>query len=166
MVASPLKTELQACADGLYQTDFSIGHRGAPMQFSEHTRESYVAAARMGGHNECDVTFTRDQELVCRRPMRSPYHHQYPCQTRLAAKCTQPFTPADPQNGVTASALCCTSDITLAEFKTLQGKMDAANPNATTVEACMNGTARWRTDLYASRGTLMTHQDSIELFVT
>jgi len=47
--------------------DFSIGHRGAALQFPEHTRESYVAAARMGaGILECDVTFTKDRELVCR----------------------------------------------------------------------------------------------------
>lgn len=42
--------------------------------------------------------------------------------------------------------------------------MDAANPNATTVEEYLNGTANWRTDLYASRGTLMTHAESVELF--
>ena len=33
-----------------------------------------------------------------------------------------------------ASATCCTSDITLAEFKTLCGKMDASDSSATTVE--------------------------------
>ena len=55
-----LKTSLQQCSEGpFYKTGFSIGHRGAPMQFSEHTKESYEAAARMGaGIIECDVTFT------------------------------------------------------------------------------------------------------------
>ena len=44
----PLKTKLQSCAAGPFKrTAFSIGHRGAPMQFPEHTRESYTAAARM-----------------------------------------------------------------------------------------------------------------------
>ena len=136
------------------------------MQFPEHTRESYEAAARMGaGIVECDVTFTADRELVCR-------HSQCDLHTttnilaipELAAKCTQPFTPADPVAGTPASARCCTSDITLAEFRTLCGKMDAADPTATTVEEYLGGTADWRTDLYATCGTLMTHAESIELF--
>lgn len=42
--------------------------------------------------------------------------------------------------------------------------MDAANTNASTVEEYLNGTAGWRTDLYAGTGTLMSHKDSIELF--
>lgn len=46
----------------------------------------------------------------------------------LAAKCSVPFTPAEinPATGIItkpANAQCCTSDITLAEFKTLSGKM-------------------------------------------
>ena len=68
MDESMLKTELQQCSEGPFKrTDFSIGHRGAALQFPEHTQESYVAAARMGaGIIECDVTFTADRELVCR----------------------------------------------------------------------------------------------------
>ena len=62
-----------------------------------------------------------------------------------------------------ASALCCTSDLTLAEYKQLEGKMDASNPNATSVEAYMGGTASYRTDLYATGGTLLTHMESIHL---
>lgn len=64
----PLKDRLQACASrpGFRARDFSISHRGAPMQFPEHTREGVLAASRMGaGIIECDVTFTRDRELVC-----------------------------------------------------------------------------------------------------
>ncbi|HTF83716.1 MAG TPA: glycerophosphodiester phosphodiesterase family protein [Cellvibrio sp.] len=167
MDASPLKRKLQSCAKGPFRkTDFSIGHRGAPLQFPEHTKESYEAAARMGaGIMECDVTFTQDKELVCR-------HSQCDLHTttnilaipELAAKCSQPFTPADLASDTPASARCCTSDITLAEFKTLQGKMDGFNPRATTVEEYMNGTAAWRTDLYADKGTLLTHAESIQLF--
>jgi glycerophosphoryl diester phosphodiesterase len=42
--------------------------------------------------------------------------------------------------------------------------MDAANTSATTVDEYMNGTAKWRTDLYAiETGTLMTHAESIKL---
>ncbi|MCP4378171.1 MAG: glycerophosphodiester phosphodiesterase [bacterium] len=172
MDESALKTELQQCSDGpFYRTDFSIGHRGACMQFPEHTKESYEAAARMGaGIVECDVTFTKDQELVCRHS-QCDLHKTTNILTipELAAKCSQPFTPAeiDPNNGDVlkkASAKCCASDITLDEFKMLKGKMDAANSGATTVEEYLNATANWRTDLYDARGTLMTHAESIELF--
>jgi glycerophosphoryl diester phosphodiesterase len=166
MDKSELKAALQQCASGPFaKSDFSIGHRGAPLQFPEHTRESYEAAARMGaGILECDVTFTKDKQLVCR-------HAQCDLHTttnilampELAAKCSEPFTPADPQAGTEASAKCCTSDLALAEFKMLQGKMDAYDKAATTAEAYMGGTADWRTDLYTP-GTLMTHAESIELF--
>jgi len=44
-----LKDKLLSCNDGpFFKSDFSIGHRGAPLQFPEHTKESYQAAARMG----------------------------------------------------------------------------------------------------------------------
>ena len=68
MDPSPLKRTLQQCSEkSLEKTDFSIGHRGAALQFPEHTKESYKAAARMGaGIVECDVTFTKDEQLVCR----------------------------------------------------------------------------------------------------
>jgi glycerophosphoryl diester phosphodiesterase len=162
-----LKKKLQKCTKGPFKkSDFSIGHRGAALQFPEHTMESYVAAARMGaGILECDVTFTQDRELVCR-------HSQCDLHTTtdillhddLVGKCTVPPIVED---GVLLNAgeiKCCTSDITLAEFKTLCGKMDASNPAATTVEEYLGGTANWRTDLYASCGTLLSHAESIELF--
>jgi glycerophosphoryl diester phosphodiesterase len=41
--------------------------------------------------------------------------------------------------------------------------MDGANTDATNVADYMNGTPRWRTDLYANSGTLMTHDESIAL---
>lgn len=65
-----------------------------------------------------------------------------------------------------ATAECRTSDITLAEFKTLRGKMDAFNARARTPAEYLGGTANWRTDLYSgpTSGTLMTHRESIELF--
>lgn len=167
MDPSELKTTLAGCSSGpFYKRDFSIGHRGAPMQFPEHTRESYMAAARMGaGVIECDVTFTADRELVCRESQCDLHATtNILAIPELAAKCTEPFTPADPVGGTPASAQCCTSDITLAEFKSLCGKMDASNPDASTVEEYMGGTADWRTDLYATCGTLLSHAESIELF--
>jgi len=166
-----LKTKLQQCANGpFYKTDFSIGHRGASLEFPEHTRESYEAAARMGaGIVECDVTFTKDRELVCRHSQCDLHQTTNILATPLASKCSIPFTPAviDPATGKTvtpASAKCCTSDITIAEFKTLKGKMDGVNPNATTVAEFIKGTPGWRTDLYDGPGTLMSHKDSIALF--
>lgn len=163
MKDGPLKQKLSQCTGPFQKSDFSIGHRGAALQFPEHTKESYQAAARMGaGVIECDVTFTKDKQLVCR-------HSQCDLHTTtnilsvpaLAAKCTMPFIQADPTTGRQASAKCCTSDITLAEFKQLSAKMDGSNPKATTAADFQNGTPRWRTDLYS--GTLMTHDESIAL---
>jgi glycerophosphoryl diester phosphodiesterase len=159
-----LKDKLLECSEGPFKkSDFSIGHRGAALQFPEHTKESYEAAARMGaGIIECDVTFTKDRQLVCR-------HDQCDLHTttnilanpELAAKCTRPFTPAT--DSTNADARCCTSDITLAEFRTLCGKMDGANPRGRTVAEYMDGTPNFRTDLYSTCGTLVTHAESIEL---
>ncbi|MTI46181.1 glycerophosphoryl diester phosphodiesterase [Roseibium hamelinense] len=163
MQPGPLKEKLEGCAGApVGKTLFSIGHRGAPLQFPEHTAESYRAAQVMGaGIIECDVTFTKDKELVCRHAQDDLNTTTNILATGLAGQCTQGFEPA--QGDTPASAECRTSDITLADFKTLNGKMDAANPSAATVEDYMNGTAQWRTDLYASTGTLLTHAESIEL---
>lgn len=165
MKDSDLKDKLSSCAAMDFQkSDFSIGHRGAAMQFPEHTQQSYKAAAVMGaGIIECDVTFTKDKELVCRHAQNDLHTTTNILTSDLAPKCTTGFSPADGDKK--ASAECRASDVTLAEFKTLQGKMDAADSSATTVEAYMDGTAGWRTDLYAAEtGTLMTHKDSLALF--
>src|SRR5687768_6556101 len=172
MHEGPLKDRLRACANGpLRRSDFSIGHRGAALQFPEHTRESYEAAARMGaGIVECDVTFTKDKQLVCRHAQNDLHTTTNILVTPLAEKCTTPFSPAvfdAAGNRVApATAECRTSDITLAEFKTLTGKMDAFNPNARTAQEYLGGTANFRTDLYTgpSSGHLLTHKESIELF--
>lgn len=164
MADSPLKTKLQSCASMEFtKSDFSIGHRGAPLLFPEHTVESNVAAARMGaGILECDVTFTKDKKLVCRHAQNDLHTTTNILATDLASKCTTPFEGA--KNGEAAKAECRTSDITLAEYQTLNGKMDAANKMGETVAEYMDGTANWRTDLYATTGTLMTHAESIQLF--
>jgi glycerophosphoryl diester phosphodiesterase len=168
MKPSPLKSQLQSCANKpLKKSDFSIGHRGAALMFPEHTVESYEAAVRMGaGVVECDVTFTKDKELVCRHAQNDLHTTTNILLTPLAAKCTSPFKPFDPVTNAPATAECRTSDITLAEFKTLRGKMDAFNPKATSVEEFVNATPHWRTDLYSgpTSGTLVTHQESIALF--
>ena len=123
-----------------------------------------MAAARMGaGIVECDVTFTKDRELVCR-------HSQCDLHTTtnilsvpaLAAKCSQAFTPADPATGKKASAKCCTSDITLADSRPSPRRWTASTQGQN-AGGIQNGTPRWRTDLYANSGTLMTHAESIAL---
>lgn len=170
MDEGPLKRRLQSCAKKKFKpSDFSIGHRGAPLQFPEHTKESYLAAARMGaGILECDVTFTKDRELVCRHSQCDLHTTTNILETPLAARCSIPFEPAvyddAGQLASPANVRCCTSDITLQEFKTLKGKMDAGNPGARTVAEYMNATPSWRTDLYTANGTLMTHAESIALF--
>lgn len=171
MQPGELKDELNNCKKHHFKkTDFSIGHRGAAMQFPEHTKESYEAAVKMGaGIVECDVTFTKDRELVCRHSQCDLHSTTNILSTDLAAKCSIPFTPAvfDNETGevsIPASARCCTSDISLEEFKTLKGKMDAFNPNARTVAEYLNATPSWRTDLYSANGTVLSHRESIRLF--
>lgn len=131
--------------------------------YPEHTVESYVAAGLQGsGIIECDVTFTKDLELVCR-------HSQCDLQTttdvvtrpELNAKCTTPWS-----TGVTPK--CCASDFTLEEVKSLCGKMDSSGDvnGETAEEYAYGGTADWRTDLYslpASCPEIPTHAESIAL---
>src|SRR5262249_20695842 len=134
MDPSGLKDTLQQCADrpSFFQTPFSIGHRGGgTLQFPEHTKESHEAGARMGaGILECDVTFPGEGALASRHAKCDLHATTNILVTPLAAKCYQPFLPAafDASGMRTqdASALCCTSDLTLDEFKTLKGKMDAS----------------------------------------
>jgi len=167
MDESKLKKALLRCENKpVKPSKFSIGHRGAPMQFPEHTKESYVAAAKMGaGILECDVTFTKDRELVCRHSQCDLHTTTNILATELAEKCAVP--PQFDAEGKLVNApdiTCCTSDITLDEFKSLTGKMDAANKSAKSIAEYMDATASWRTDLYGGKGTLLTHAESIELF--
>lgn len=172
MQSSPLKTELASCLDRpLRRTVFSIGHRGAGIVFPEHTREAYEAGYRMGaGMLECDVTFTADGELVCRHAQNDLATTTDILLTPLAAKCIRPFTPAeiaaDGRLVRRAAAECRTSELTLAEFKTLRGKIDEFDPAATTVEQFVAPARSPRAgfDSRVERGTLLTHAESIALF--
>jgi glycerophosphoryl diester phosphodiesterase len=155
------------CAADMEQysvSDFSIGHRGACLQFPEHTLESYEAAIRMGaGVVECDVTFTKDRQLVCR-------HSQCDLHTttnvvtipELNMKCKTPW-----EAGVAPE--CCTSDFTLEEIKMLCAKMDSFG-NETTMTAeeyAYGGTPDFRTDLYQQGcPQVPTHMESIELLAS
>ncbi|WP_306145162.1 glycerophosphodiester phosphodiesterase family protein [Roseibium sp. MMSF_3412] len=164
MADGELKTRLQGCiGQPVGKTLFSISHRGAPLQFPEHTEEGYRAGALMGaGILECDVTFTKDKELVCRHSQSDLHTTTDILATELTGKCTGAFVPA--KGDTPAAAECRTSDITLAEFRTLRGKMDSADKTAQTVDDYLKGTADWRTELYGHTGTLMTHAESIALF--
>lgn len=159
-----LKDQLSSCIGSpIRRTDFSIGHRGAPLMFPEHTVESNIAAASMGaGILECDVTFTKDKELVCRHAQNDLHTTTNILSTPLSSTCVTPFAPAT--NGESAKAECRTSEITLAEYRTLSPKMDDRNPSATTAEEYMQSSNSWRTDLYAGDAKLMSHADSIALF--
>ncbi len=161
-----LKDRLMECKDGpFYRTDFSIGHRGAALQFPEHSDVSYRAGARMGaGIVECDVTFTKDGELVCRHSECDLHTTTNIVDTKLARKCTVPpkFDASDVLlNG--SEIQCCTSDLELSEFKSLKAKMDASDPSATTAEGYLGGTASWRTDLFIGQAKVLTFKESIEL---
>ena len=166
MAESELKSQLQACLGQTPATSkFSIGHRGAPLLFPEHTRISNVAAAQMGaGILECDVTFTQDHELVCRHAQNDLHTTTDILLTDLAETCVQLFTAATADGEATAE--CRTSEITLEQFRTLTPKMDAADNTATTVEDYVTGgVADWRTTLYSTPDAgLLTHAESIALF--
>jgi len=164
MADGPLRDKLESClGQTLSRSAFSIGHRGAPLMFPEHTAESNRAAAAMGaGILECDVTFTADKALVCRHAQNDLHTTTDILVSDLADTCATPFAPAT--DGQDARAECHTSDLTLAEFMTLSPKMDASDPRARTPQAYLGGTADWRTDLYTPGATLLTHAQSIALF--
>ena len=167
-----LKSRLQACVnEPAKRTAFSIGHRGAGLVYPEHTLEAYEAAYRMGaGTIECDVTFTKDLELVCRHAQNDLATTTDILLTPLASACIEPFRPArvDANGRVrrAAGAECRTSELTLAQFKTLRGKVDAFDPAAQTVEQFVAPKREPRPDLGAGveQGTLLTHAESIALF--
>jgi len=162
MADSDLKRSLQECAETTNideKSDWSIGHRGACLQYPEHTMESYYAALVQGaGIVECDVTFTKDKQLICRHA-QCDLHTTTDVVTRpdLNAKCTTPYTPG-------GSPRCCASDFTLAEIKTLCAKMDSSDSSATDAAGYIGGVAPWRTTMYENEcPKVPTHKESIEL---
>lgn len=165
MTDGPLKEKLLSCENGAYSvTGWSIGHRGGgTLQIPEESVQSQEAGARMGaGVLECDVSFTNDLQLVCRHDL-CDLHTTTDILLRpeLAAKCTKPFTPAN--DTAPASALCCTSDITLDEFLGLCSKMDGSNKTATTPEDYQHGIPIFRTELYDNCATPLSLEGYIDL---
>ncbi len=163
---SNLKEKLLSCSNGPFtRTAFSIAHRGAPLGYPEHTEESYRAAARMGaGVIECDVTFTKDLALVCRHSQCDLHRTTNILQTELASTCRKPFRGAAGTDK--ADAQCCTSDITAAEFKSLCGRRDVVNVDATSIEAYLNAPPTKVPTPDTACGTLLTHAESISLINT
>lgn len=170
MKDGPLKSELAGCSEKKIKArEFSIGHRGAALQFPEHTKESYEAAARMGaGILECDVTFTRDGTLVCRHAQCDLHTTtDIVARSNLRSQCSVPPQFDAKGNLLNASSVrCCASDISFQEFKQLCGKMDAVDRSAKTVEDYLAGDPAPRTNLYATCGTLLSHAESISLFAS
>ena len=159
-----LKSTLESCAGAPAQrSEFSIGHRGAPLGHPEHTREGYIAAAQMGaGILECDVTFTSDKTLVCRHSQCDLHTTTNILHTPLAKSCK---TPPDYNSDTPfKNVQCCTSDLTIDEFKSLKGKADFGNKNAATLEAYHSLAGTPKAAQQNVTGTLMTHAESIELF--
>ena len=129
MTDGDLKTKLNSCENGPFSvTGWSIGHRGGgTLQIPEETTQSTEAGARMGaGVLECDVSFTKDRQLVCRHDLCDlATTTNLLTKPDLRDRCTVPFTPAN--DTADATATCCTSDFTLDEFLSLCGKMDGFN---------------------------------------
>ncbi len=158
-----LRSALQSCAGNTAKPSlFSIAHRGAPLRYPEHTREGYIAAAESGaGIIECDVTFTSDQALVCRHSQCDLHTTTNILTTPLAQKCS---VPPNMSSGTPFSDVkCCASDLTVAEFKSLEGRFDSVNKKAKTLAEYLSleDTPHAQS---ADSGTVLTHAESIELF--
>ncbi len=159
LAEGPLRTRLDACRGGPFRRSrFSIAHRGAPLQFPEHSRASYLAAARMGaGMLECDVSWTADRVPVCRHAECDLAQTTDILTTPLADHCREPFVPArfDTTTGrlvAPAQASCCTSDLTLTQLKGLDTRMEAsdraARRRARSAAEYQAAIPTWRTQLY------------------
>ena len=165
MTDSPLKTKLKSCENGPFQvTDFAIGHRGgATLQIPEESVENAMAGAKFGaGILECDTSLTADKGLVCRHSLCDlATTTNILLNATLAAKCSVPFTPATKNSS--ATAVCCTTDITMSDYLTLCSKMDGSNKSALTVEDYQRGAPTWRTELYDTCATVQTLESYIDL---
>jgi glycerophosphoryl diester phosphodiesterase len=158
MDPGPLRDKLASClGQPLRRSAFSMGHRGAPMMYPEHSVEGNRAAARMGaGSLDCDVVFTKDHELICRHAQDDLHMTTNMLATPLSAKCSGRRADEPTQ--------CSASDITLAEFKTLRARMLGSFGKITRLSDFLEKPDRW--DTYRASvdgGTVMSHADFIVL---
>ena len=158
-----LKTRLLACEQiPTEKHNFVIAHRGAPLGYPEHSEEGYRAAAKQGsGWVECDVTFTKDGQFVCRHSQCDLHRTTNILATPLAQHCSTPFTPASEQTP--AKAQCCTSDITLPQFRSLCARPDHVDPSAQTVRDYLTDRQLTVNAESTSCGTLMTLNEQIAM---
>ncbi|MGH1368233.1 MAG: glycerophosphodiester phosphodiesterase family protein [Maritimibacter sp.] len=158
MEPGPLRDKLASClGQPLRRSAFSMGHRGAPMMYPEHSEEGNRAAAAMGaGSLDCDVVFTRDHELICRHAQDDLHMTTNILATPLAAKCS-----GRTDQGLTQ---CNAADISLAEFKTLKARMLGAFGKVTRLSDFLDKHSRWETyRASVDGGTVMSHADFIAL---
>ena len=122
---------------------------------------------------ECDVTFTKDKELVCRHSQCDLHTTTNILATPLAAKCTQPFAPATfDANGNAGHA---GQGRVLHQRHHARRVQDAARQDgrgqpdrddrSPSTWAARRDSAPTCTPAYdGGGGTLLTHAESIELF--
>jgi len=161
LAPGPLRERLAACAartDAYPSSFLTIGHRGAALFFPEHTREGYLAAVRQGaGFVECDAVSTKDGELVCRHSDRDLAETTNILATPLAAKCRKGFKPGREPD-------CRTTDLTLAEFLSLEGWPEGHDDRARKPQDYYRAAPAWRSLAY-SPGTVVSHRQYIELLL-
>ena len=88
MKDGPLKRELSQCTGPFHKTDFSIGHRGAALQFPEHSKEVLYGRGADGRRRD------RMRRDLYKRPpaglpalaMRPAHHDQHPLRARTSRK--------------------------------------------------------------------------------
>ncbi|TVY89912.1 Extracellular protein [Lachnellula willkommii] len=161
-----LKQKLQSCSEETSKVSkFVVGHRGAPLQFPEHTRESYMAAAREGaGAIECDVTFTSDKKLVCRHDqlMRPTHHNQHP--RHLPRIQMHPALHAlQPRNRRPRNSQLLHQRHHARRIQNPLRQDGRLQPQRQHGHGIHGRHGRFRTDLYSTCGTLLTHVESIAL---
>jgi len=161
LAPGPLHERLAACADETAEyprSPLAIGHRGAALFFPEHTREGYLAAVHQGaGGVECDVVPTKDGALVCRHSERDLAETTNILSTPLAAKCRKGFGPGRKPD-------CRTTDLTLAEFLSLEGWPEGRDERARKPQDYYRAAPAWRSLAYAP-GAVVSHRQYIELLL-
>ena len=140
-------------------------HRGAPLQFPEHTKE-VLRGGRAHGRRHRRVRRDLHQGPAARlppRPVRPAHDHQHPGRPRARREVQRALHAGRPGDRGKASAQVLHERPHAGRVQDLSGKMDAVDPTRPRSRSTWAARARWRTDLYASCGTLLTHDESIEL---